>query len=93
MKLRYIMFWIDCPQIRWEYGAYEYSFWWWLRRSTEWPNTILSLSRQLTPGAYEEIYPLLPKKKKGHWHLWSRESWGEFDCNEGKTIPKVERLD
>ncbi len=72
MKLRWVMFWFDCPQIRWEYGDYEYSFWLWGRRKGEWPNFILGLCGHLTDGSYEYLYPNLPPLKIKDWYLWKK---------------------
>lgn len=72
MKLKWIMFWFTVPQIRWEYGHFEYSFWWWCRRKGEWPNRILAVSRLLTDGAYEELYPDLPVQRLNTWTAWQK---------------------
>ena len=75
MKLRYIMIWLDCPQIRWETDLYEYSFWWWMRRKGELPNTFLNFSWHLSPHVWENRYKEIINgslKEKGHWCLWTK---------------------
>jgi len=72
MKLKWVMVWFDCPQIRWEYGYFEYSLWLWGRRKGECPNCILSLHKHITDGAYEYLYPNLPDKIKTDWRLWKK---------------------
>lgn len=75
--IRQILIFFDCPQIRVTTDNYEYSFWFWQRRNKEWPNTILSLTRQLNNWNYEEAdwetKTLYLKSKEFHWHLWTND--------------------